>query len=113
MKQVNSSSDWGLDMTWCLAAEEYAAETHDVQRTACGMITTPVDHTDTDSSGWQRSTKAQKEFRKVGFEVLKWTRANYGSWNYEYPPRATLLIPALPPDDPEAGLPWPYWVKNS
>ena len=113
MKQVNSSSDWGLDMTWCLAAEEYAAETHDVQRTACGMITTPVDHTDTDSSGWQRSTKAQKEFRKVGFEVLKWTRANYGSWNYEYPPRATLLIPALPPDHPEAGLPWPYWVKNS
>ena len=127
LKQVELANDWVSDHVWCLAAKAY-----NKSRTACAVITTPIDTVDTDTSGWHEDWEAFEKFLAAGIELGDWActvakhEAKYNNSHLgmewatyavndqpNWPPKATLLIPPLPPDGPDGGLPFPFWNEDS
>ena len=120
LKQVEFGSDWITDQTWCNAAARY-----DPKRTACGIITTPIDHADERTIGWDADKKTMRSFTQMGLDLIDWAcssmapvdsagsrtllpadpaRGELGKgdeWlaffrEYSFPPKATLFVPPLP-----------------
>ena len=127
LRQVKLANDWVTDHVWCRAAEAY-----DKSRTACAVITTPINTADTDTSGWQSDQESFEKFLAAGLSLGDWACkvakhqaekddstlgnewATYAVSDQPlWPPKATLLIPPLPPDSPEGGLPFPFWNDAS
>ena len=127
LRQVELANDWVTDHVWCRAAEVY-----NKSRTACAVITTPINTADTDTSGWQSDQESFEKFLAAGLSLGDWAckvakheaEKNDSTLGNEWatyavsdqplwPPKATLLIPPLPPDSPEGGLPFPFWNDAS
>jgi len=66
-KQVELGSDWVTDQSWCSAAARY-----DPTRTACGVITTPIDHADKRTIGWDKGRDTMKTFGRQGLKAAEW-----------------------------------------
>jgi len=119
LKQIELANDWVTDHVWCRAAGAY-----NKSRTACAVITTPINHVDSDTSGWRADleafmargialadwacTVAKHEKKNNSLLGMEWAAYAVSDEPY-WPPKATLLIPPLPPDGSEGELPYPSW----
>ena len=111
IKQVELANDWIADHVWCRAAEAYNRS-----RTACAVINTPITTVDSDTSGWHSDWEAFDKFVEAGISLGDWACkvakheaeqkdpplgsewATYAVSDQQYwPPKATMLIPPLPP----------------
>jgi hypothetical protein len=127
IKQVELANDWIADHVWCRAAEAYNRS-----RTACAVINTPITTVDSDTSGWHSDWEAFDKFVEAGISLGDWACkvakheaeqkdpplgsewATYAVSDQQYwPPKDTLLIPPLPPDSPDGGLPFPFWNDDA
>ena len=123
----HQANDWLTDHVWCLAAEAYNRS-----RTACAVINTPITTVDSDTSGWQSDWEALENFIEAGISLGDWACtvakheaelkdppqgsewATYAVTDQQYwPPKDTMLIPPLPPDSPDGGLPFPFWNDDA
>jgi len=107
-KQVELGVDWVTDHVWCPAAYEWIAN-RSVSRTACGMITVPIDHDDTDTSGWRSNNTASQAFVDKGIKLTTWASSEQGLWLDTTP--YTRALQTLPVGAPKPNFTEPEHYK--
>ena len=112
-KQVELGSDWITDQSWCNAAARY-----DPTRTACGVITTPIDHADKRTIGWDKGRDTIKTFYRQGRKAAEWVcsmvmrRDRADAVDLATHAAQALLPPDASGDGAAEGEEWLTWFRD-